>query len=189
MITQSISGALLNPLAAAIKSSSVALPVKSTGLESEAIGWTLADNRWRMSCCTASERGVEPDFTRIVRQEFIGLAKVPLSSESEAQAVLTGRIYQIDAQPLGFDVRQTDLNGDTTNFSFTTSRRLTIRMDAKLTDRKTGKIIWHHSHMEEKSRYDVSVDPLVLRRNKQLALERIARLMARRMYQLTMERF
>ena len=153
------------------------------------LGMTIDSIAIPMIESTASERGVEPDFTRIVRQEFISLAKVPLSSESEAQAVLTGRIYQIDAQPLGFEVRETDVNGDTANFSVTTSRRLTIWIDVKLTDRKTGKIIWHDSHMAEMSRYDVSVDPLVNRRNKQLALERIARLMARRMYQLTMDRF
>jgi hypothetical protein len=139
---------------------------------------------------TASERGVEPDFTRIIRQEFISLARVPLSPESEAQAVLTGRIYRIETHPLGFNVQQEDLiGGDTASFSVTNSRRLTIRMDAKLTDKQTGKVIWHDSHMEEKSRFDVDVDPLVNRRNEQLALERIARLMARRMYQLTMERF
>ncbi len=138
---------------------------------------------------TASKRGVEPDFTRIVREEFISLAQVPLAPEAEAQAILTGRIYRIETQPLSFRERETDLNGDTANFSVTTSRRLIIRLDAKLTERKTGKVIWHERHMEEKSRFDVSVDALVNRRNEQLALERIARLLARRMYQKTMERF
>jgi len=153
------------------------------------LGMTIDSIAIPMIESTASKRGFEPDFTGIVRQEFISLAKVPLSSESEAQAVLTGRIYQIHTQPLGFDVQRAGLSGETTNVSLTTSRRLTIWMDAKLTDRETGKVIWHHSHMEEKSRFDVSVDPLVNRRNEQLALERIARRMARRMYQLTMERF
>jgi hypothetical protein len=138
---------------------------------------------------TASKRGVEPDFTRIVREEFISLARVPLAPEAEAQAVLTGRIYRIETQPLSFDVRETELNQDTANFSVTKSRRLIIRLDAKLTERKSGKVIWHDRHMEEKSRFDVGLDPLVNRRNEQRALERIARLLARRMYQKTMERF
>jgi hypothetical protein len=90
---------------------------------------------------------------------------------------------------LSFDVRETELNEDTANFSVTKSRRLTIRLDAKLTERKSGKVIWHDRHMEEKSRFDVGLDPLVNRRNEQRALERIARLLARRMYQKTMERF
>ena len=153
------------------------------------LGMTIDSIAIPMIESTASERGVEPDFTKIVREEFISLAKVPLSAETEAQTVLSGRIYRIETQPLSFDVRETDINGDTANFSVTTSRRLSIRLDAKLTERKSGKVIWHDPRMEEKSRFDVSTDPLVNRRNEQLALERIARLLARRMYQKTMERF
>ena len=42
---------------------------------------------------TSSNIGFEADFTRIIREEFISHAKVPLVSSSKAQAVLTGRIY------------------------------------------------------------------------------------------------
>ena len=160
--------------------------IRTTG---EPLGMTIDSIAIPMIESTASNRGVEPDFTRIVREEFISLARVPLAPEAEAQTVLTGRIYRIETQPLSFDVRNTDLSGDQASFSVTTSRRLIIRLDAKLTERKSGKVIWHDRHMEEKSRYDVSIDPLVNRRSEQLALERIARLLARRMYQKTMERF
>ncbi len=153
------------------------------------LGMTIESIAIPVIASTASQRGVEADFTRIVREEFISLARVPLASEIEAQTVLTGRIYWIETQPLSFDVRETDLNGETANFSVTTSRRLSIKMDAKLTDRKSGQVIWRDQHMEEKSRFDVGDDPLINRRNEQLALEQIARLLARRMYQKTMERF
>ena len=50
----------------------------------EPLGMTIDSIAIPMIESTASNRGVEPDFTRIVREEFISLARVPLAPEAEA---------------------------------------------------------------------------------------------------------
>ncbi len=138
---------------------------------------------------TSSEKGFEADFTRIIRDEFISHAKVPVVRKEEASAVLNGHIYEIVTRPLTYDTIQQTVAGRTISYGTTSSRRLKIRLDVSLTDRTTGKPIWHDSSMEEEVRFDVGADPLANRYNQEEALMKIARLLAKRIYLKTMERF
>ena len=138
---------------------------------------------------TSSYIGFEPDFTKIIREEFISHAKVPLLSSESAQTVLTGRIYDIKTEPLSYDYRQQTIKGHDTIYGVTNKRRLKIRLDVKLTDRTDGKIVWRAKAMEEKAGFTVGADPLANRYNQQQALEKIARRLAKRIYLRTMERF
>jgi len=138
---------------------------------------------------TSSGLGFEADFTRIIRDEFISNVKTPLVSVEKAQAVLSGRIYDIITRPLSFEQTQVTVDGQTSTFSVTSSRRLIIKLDAKLTESAGGKVIWHNSAMVERSSFNVSTDPLETRFNRQQAVEEIARLLARRIFLKTVERF
>jgi len=138
---------------------------------------------------TSSEIGFEAAFTRIVRNKFIAQGKVPLVSVEKAQAVLTGRVYRIWTEPISYETMQQTVNGVVTTFDVTRSRRLRITLDMRLTDSRTGKVIWHEKAMQEKAIFAVSEDPLETQYNQRLAVEFIARQFSDRIFLKTMERF
>ena len=138
---------------------------------------------------TSSEGGFEADFTRIIREEFISHSEVPIVAEEDADKILKGSVYEITTQPLTHDSSQRDVGGRVVSHETTSSRRLRIRMDISLIDRATGEVIWHDSSMEEEARFNVVKDPLVTQYNQEQALIQISRLLAKRVYMKTMERF
>lgn len=138
---------------------------------------------------TSSNKGFEADFTRIIREEFISHAKVPLLPREKAQAVLIGHIYDTRFQPLTYNLQQQTVRGQVTTHEVTSSRRMKIRLDVTLTDRATGKVIWHERSMKEDASFIVGTDPLANRYYQQQALEKISRRLAKRIYLKTMERF
>ena len=138
---------------------------------------------------TSSDIGFEASFTKIVRDKFITQGKVPLVSAEQAQAVLSGRVYEIRTVPLSYRVEQQTVGGVVTTYQETTRRRLIVKLDMRLTDMNTGKVIWHEKAMEEMAIFDVSLDPLITQFNQRVALEFIARELADRIFLKTMERF
>ena len=138
---------------------------------------------------TSSDKGFEADFTRIIRQEFISNATVPFMSEDKAQAVLRGKIHDIKTEPLAYDIQQLRVQGHLTTHKVTRSRRLKIKLAVKLTDRDSGAVLWRDAAMVEEASFIINEDPLETRYNQQLAVEEIARRMAKRIYLKTMDRF
>jgi hypothetical protein len=138
---------------------------------------------------TSADRGFEAEFTEIVRNEFISRSKMPLVSKDQAGAVLSGRISEINTQPLTYNsVRQT-VNGNTVNYETVGSRKLIIRLSITMKEASTGKTIWRDDSMEETADFKASDDPVQNRYNMDQAVRSIASLMARRIYQNAMERF
>jgi outer membrane lipopolysaccharide assembly protein LptE/RlpB len=138
---------------------------------------------------TSTELGFEGDFTRVIRQEFASHAKIPLVSREKASAVLLGEIYEIETDPLSFSLVQTTVQGKVANYEVTNSRRIRIKLAAKMVERATGKVIWHEKDMEEKASYLVGADPLENRFNQRRAVEEMAQRLARRIFLRTLERF
>ena len=153
------------------------------------IGIDIASLAIPLVTSTSSSLGFEAEFTTIIREEFINNATIPLVSVDKAQAVLTGNVFDIITEPLSFDQTEVSVAGNTSTFSVTRSRRLIIKLDAKLTEQASGKLIWHDPAMVEKAAFDVGTDPLVNRYNEQRAVEQIARLLAKRIFLKTAERF
>jgi hypothetical protein len=138
---------------------------------------------------TSSDIGFEASFTKIVRDKFITQGKVPLVSAEQAQALLSGRVYEVRTVPLSYRVEQQTVGGVVTTYEQTTRRRLILKLDMQLTDTNTGKVIWHEKGMQEMAIFEVSEDPLVTQFNQRVALEFIARELAARIFLKTMERF
>jgi hypothetical protein len=138
---------------------------------------------------TSTDRGFEAEFTEIIRNEFISRTKVPLVSTEKAGAVLSGRIYEINTQPLTYNAVRKSVSGHTVNYETDGSRRLIIKLAITMKDTATGKIIWREDSMEEEADFKVSNDPVQNRYNKDQAIRNIASLMAKRIYLNTMERF
>ena len=130
----------------------------------------------------SSSLGFEADFTMMIRKEFVSHSQIPLVSKDRAAFVLVGDVRQIKTEPLSY--RVTD-----GTFEVTSSRWLRIRLAAKLVNRATGEAVWEDETMEEKAAFTVDSDPLRTRYNQRKAAQRIAQLLAERIYLRTMERF
>lgn len=75
---------------------------------------------------------VEQVLTEKIRTEFIGRGKYTVVSEaSGSDAVLTGEITGISAQPIGFNEQQ-----------FASRYLLTMTMKVQLTDARTSMVLW-----------------------------------------------
>ena len=125
----------------------------------------------------------------MIRKEFLTQSKIPFAPKGEAAAVLVGHVNKIWTEPIGYRTTSETIQGKTYNYEITNSRWLIIELDAKLMDRKTGKIVWSVNNMREKATYSVSSDPLKTQYNQRRATEKIAKLLAQRFYLKTMERF
>jgi len=121
--------------------------------EGEPVGINIRSLAIPLMESTSSDLGFESEFTKTIRDEFISHADVPLVSRDKAEMVLIGKIYEIRTRPLTYDVTEDKVQGETTYYEVTDSRRLFIRLEAKLQERATGRIIWEEKAMEEKARY------------------------------------
>jgi len=157
--------------------------------DGEPVGIQLDSLAIPMFSSTSSEIGFEADFTKVIRQEFISHGRVPLMPEEKAQAVLIGKIQDVRADPLSYRSQDFTVGGNTSTYEVTKSRKLRVRLEVQLMDRRSGKVIWREAGMEDQASYAVSGDPLEMRYTEQQALERIASRLAKRIYLRTMERF
>ena len=137
----------------------------------------------------ASTPGFEGDFTGMIRREFVSHARIPLVPEARADTVLEGRVHEISTDPLSYDVVRNTVQNTSTTYATTSTRRLRVRLEVRLIDRRNGAVIWEDAGMEEKASFDVGTDPLSTRYNRTRALETIARRLAEKIYSRTMERF
>jgi curli biogenesis system outer membrane secretion channel CsgG len=110
-------------------------------------------------------------------------------SQDEAEAVLTGKVYEIRSDPLSYDIITRNVQDKVITYEVTSSRRMRIKLDARLVDTKTGKVIWADQAMEEKATFEVSDDPMSNRYNQRKAIREMARRLAKRIYLKTFERF
>ena len=138
---------------------------------------------------TSSDIGFEADFTRVIRDQFISYARVPLVPEERADKVIEGRIYDVRTDPLTYKSIDFTVSGETQTYDVTRSRNLTVSLDVRLVDRRRGKVIWQDHNMMESISFAVDPDPLITQYNQKIALERIAGRMAKKIYMKTMERF
>jgi outer membrane lipopolysaccharide assembly protein LptE/RlpB len=155
----------------------------------EPVGGSVDSLAIPMMTSTSSVVGFESDFTRIVRDEFISHAKVPLTAQEEARYLLVGRIHDIRTDPQSYSYLQQTVQGHETTFAETNRRRLTLTLSISMVEKATGKVVWSDQTMMTRASYDVGADPLVNQYNQRLALERIARRLAQQIYMRTMERF
>jgi outer membrane lipopolysaccharide assembly protein LptE/RlpB len=157
--------------------------------DGEPVGIQLESLAIPMFSSTSSEIGFEADFTKVIRQEFISHGRVPLVPEEKAQAVLIGKIQDIRADPLTYRSQDFTVGGYTSTYEVTKSRKLRVRLEVQLVDRRQRKVIWRETSMEEQASYSISTDPLEMRYSERQALEKIAGRLAKRIYLRTMERF
>jgi hypothetical protein len=158
-------------------------------IKGEPIGVTVDSLAIPLFESTSTDRGFEAEFTEIIRNEFISRSSMPIVEREQAGAVISGRIYEIETQPLSYNTVKQTVEGNTVSYETDGTRKLIIKIDITMTDRATGKIIWHEDSMREEAVFRVSEDPLKNRYNKDQAIRNIAGLMAKKIYLNSMERF
>ncbi len=173
----------------------LALLVQSTGCgygfraDGRPMGLEIESLAIPLMTSTSSMIAFEADFTKVIRQEFISHANVPILPEERAHMVLFGHVRNIRADPLTYDLDVRTVRGHEVTYSSTSSRRLKVELEARLVDRATGKTVWQEGNLAEEARFEVSSDPLLTRHNQRQALQKIAARLAKRVYLKTMERF
>ena len=138
---------------------------------------------------TSSYPGIENDFTKVVRQEFISQSRVRIEDEAAAQAVLRGRLCSVTTEPLAYTVTQQTVHGLPSTDEVTASRILRVTLEVTVTDMATGGIIWYDSNLTEEAIFQVSSDTLATQYNQRMALRSIAQVLATQIFSRTMERF
>jgi len=157
--------------------------------DGEPVGIELKSIAIPMVESTSSEKGFEADFTTVLRNEFISHARVPLKNKDQAGMILQVEIYEVSTQPLTYNSDQRAVSGRVITHETTSSRRLILHLNVNLIDSSTGKTLWNDSSMTEEASFAVTADPLVNRKKQKEALLKIARLLSKRIYNRTMERF
>lgn len=137
----------------------------------------------------ASTLGFEGEFTKIIREEFISHSSLELVSRDKADAILMASVSRINTRAIGYDITRNTFQDHTINYQVTNKRRIWVRVDARLIDRKSGALVWQEKDIREQADFVVSQNPLETRYNRQLAVRSMARNVASRLFALTMERF
>ncbi len=138
---------------------------------------------------SSSSLGFESEFTRNIRQEFISFSRVPLMSEAEAPYVLECRVTHIGTRPLRFSPTRTTVQGRDYAYWRTSSRELSIAVDARLVESATGKVVWQDYSIVETAIWNIGADPLKDREAQRQAIRRAAGRIASQLYSRTMARF
>ncbi len=125
-----------------------------------------------------AEPGIEAIFTGALRQEFLTKSRLRLVSESEADAVFIGQIRRLSTTDVAHRKAQD-----------TVLTRLTVTLDVRCVDRKTGTILWQDRALTYFEDYLQNMDAMVAFQNRQEALKRAAKETAARIFDRFMSRF
>lgn len=113
-------------------------------------------------------------------REFTGRTRYRVDPEpSEADAVLRGAIISQQVAPLVFDPAS----------GRASMVQLFVRMQIRLEDRRTGKLLYRNDQMEYRARYEIAVDQWAYFDESDSALERLSVEVARAVVSRIVEDF
>ena len=113
-------------------------------------------------------------------REFLSRTRYQVgAAPEEADAVLRGAIISQQVSPLIFDPSS----------GRASMVQLFVRMQIRLEDRRTGKMIYRNDSMEYRARYEIAVDQRAYFDESDAALERLSREVARSVVSRIVEDF
>jgi outer membrane lipopolysaccharide assembly protein LptE/RlpB len=124
------------------------------------------------------QTGIESDLTGALVDRFVSARQLPVTSQSEADAVLSGTIKSFITSPAAV----------TLGTQAATEYRATLTIEASLKRRQDGQVLWK-GEMSEWRNYPVASDPAVTEANKREAIRQASDLLAKRLYELLLENF
>ncbi len=113
-------------------------------------------------------------------REFIARTRYQVIPDpSQADAVLNGGVLNLYSYPTTFDPVTGRASGV----------QLIVVLQAKLTERATGKVLFERLSIEARQRYEISVDQVAYFEESNAALERVSQDVARQLVSAILENF
>ncbi len=131
----------------------------------------------------------ESEFTEVLRSEFLRYSNIRLLGSKRADVILNVQIQKIQLAPVGYRIRRYNTPRSQYLYETTSGRLLKIILYMALTERKSKRVIWEKGSISETAYLYMGDDPLENSEELRKALIEIASRIARRAYQLTLERF
>jgi lipopolysaccharide assembly LptE-like protein len=129
---------------------------------------------------------IEQRLTAATIHEFLIKTPYHIVSEPEnGDAVLTGKVLQLEAVPLLFS--PTTASNPTT--SRATTMLVTVKCEITLTDRTSGKMLYHTGNFVFRNEYEISTDVKSFFEEQDPALDRIAQDFAQRLVAAVTENY
>jgi len=124
------------------------------------------------------QTGIESDLTRALVDRFVSARQLSLTSQSEADAVLSGTVKSFVISPTAV----------TLGTQAATEYRATLTIEATFKRQQDGQILWK-GEMSEWRNYPVASDPAVTEANKKEAIRQASDLLAKKLYEMLLEDF
>ena len=107
---------------------------------------------------------IERDVTAALKDEIAFDGRWVLTDPKDADISVTGRVTKFELQPLSYDSRERILE-----------YRVRIRSEVKITEVKTGKVLWKDTGLETMSDYHVIEDITKSKINKGEAIRKASK--------------
>ena len=125
-----------------------------------------------------AETGMESVVTEGLVEKFISSKRLPVTTQSSADALLTGTIVTFTTYPVAV----------TSSNQFSTEFRATLTLEFTFKDQKTGKVLFREV-MSDWRNYPVVQDLNATEQFKREAIRQISFLLAERMHELILGGF
>ncbi len=115
---------------------------------------------------------VEQKLTAATIHEFLAKTNYKVvPNANDADAVLTGRVLSMETLPLLFQTTTTQ----TASTAQATAMLVTMKCEVTLTERDTGKVLYHNANFVFRNEYELSTDVRSFFQEGDPALDRMAR--------------
>jgi hypothetical protein len=125
-----------------------------------------------------TETGMESVVTEGLVEKFVSSKRLPVTTQSSADALLTGTILTFTTYPVAVS----------SSNQFSTEYRATLTLEFTFKDQKTGKVLFREV-MSDWRNYPVVQDLNATEQFKREAIRQISFLLAERMYELILGGF
>ena len=125
-----------------------------------------------------TETGMESVVTEGLVEKFVSSKRLPVTTQSSADALLTGTIVTFTTYPVAVS----------SSNQFSTEFRATLTLEFTFKDQKTGKVLFREV-MSDWRNYPVVQDLNATEQFKREAIRQISFLLAERMYELILGGF
>lgn len=124
------------------------------------------------------QTGIETEVSRALVEKFISTKRISVTTQSSADAVLTGVVKSFTTYPVAV----------TTSTQVSTEYRATITVEITFQGQRDGKILFREE-MSEWRNYAVLPDLNATEQNKREAIRKISTLLADRVHELILDSF
>jgi outer membrane lipopolysaccharide assembly protein LptE/RlpB len=124
------------------------------------------------------EAGIESVFTRAFADEFIQSKRLQVVSIDAADVILRGAVKTVREEIISYNKNDKAME-----------YRIYVTLDLALEKRDTGEILWKRKRLRHSEEYQVANDIMVTESDKKVAMEKVAKDLARRVEESIIQGF